>query len=125
MMTRRAVALIVALGLLTAPLAAEAQRPGNVPRIGFLQPGPSHPTRPEAFRQGLRDLGYIEGKNVIVEFRVAREPNEHPALIAELVNLGRCPRDVDYPGRPYGNASDEHHPHRGHDRRPHANGPRC
>jgi len=69
------------------PLAAEAQQTGRIPKIGFLQPGPSHPSRPAAFRQGLRDLGYIEGKNLIVEFRVAREPKEQPVLLAELVNL--------------------------------------
>ena len=74
-------------GLLAAPLAAEAQPAGKVPRIGFLQPGPSLPGRFEAFRQGLRDLGYVEDKNVIIEFRVAREPKEHAALLAELVNL--------------------------------------
>jgi putative tryptophan/tyrosine transport system substrate-binding protein len=84
-MDRRA--FLGVLGLLAAPRAAEAQPAGKVPKIGFLQPGPSLPERFEPFRQGLRDLGYVEGKNVIIEFRVARDPREQAALIAELVNL--------------------------------------
>ena len=87
MIDRRAFLGTLAGTLLAAPLAAEAQPAGKVPRIGFLQPGPSLPGRFEAFRQGFRDLGYVEDKNVIIEFRVAREPKEHAALLAELVNL--------------------------------------
>ena len=86
-MDRRAFIGTLAGTILAAPLAVEAQPAGKVPRIGFLQPGPSLPGRFEAFRQGLRDLGYVEDKNVIIEFRVAREPKEHAALLAELVNL--------------------------------------
>jgi putative tryptophan/tyrosine transport system substrate-binding protein len=83
-MDRRA--LLGVLGLLAAPPAADAQPAAKIPRIGFLQPGPSLPGRLEAFRQGLRELGYVEGKNVIIEVRVAREPKEHAALLAQLVN---------------------------------------
>ncbi len=57
-------AVVLALSLALAPLAAEAQQPTNVPRIGYLS-GPSLSTlaaRIEAFRQGLRELGYVEGK---------------------------------------------------------------
>jgi len=84
-MNRRA--FLGALGLLAAPLAVEAQQAGKIPKIGFLQPGPSLPGRVEAFRQGLRALGYVEGQNLIIEFRIAREPKEQAALVAELVNL--------------------------------------
>jgi putative ABC transport system substrate-binding protein len=56
-------------GLLTAPLAAEAQ-PAKVPRIGYLAVDlAANPQLPEAFRQGLRDLGYVEGRNVVIEYR--------------------------------------------------------
>ena len=54
--------------------AAEAQQPKKVPRIGYVS-GSGDPKTPgpivEAFRQGLRDLGYIEGKNILVEYRYA------------------------------------------------------
>ena len=53
--------------LLAAPVAAEAQPPGKVPRIGFLffgSPGPS--AEVDAFRQGLRELGYVEGQNITI-----------------------------------------------------------
>ena len=59
--------------LLAAPLAGEAQQAATVPRIGFLTminlAGARH--APEAFRQGLRDLGYVEGRNVVIEYRDA------------------------------------------------------
>ena len=52
---------------------AEAQQPGKVPRIGYLssQSLSANSTRIEAFRQGLRELGYVEGKNIVVEYRHA------------------------------------------------------
>jgi hypothetical protein len=58
------------------PLAADAQPPTNVPRIGFLSarvtPTPTTPDpNAEAFRQGLRDLGYLEGTNILVEYLYA------------------------------------------------------
>ena len=84
-MDRRA--FLGALALVLSPLAAEAQPAGKIPKIGFLQPGPSLPGRFEAFRQGLRALGYVEGQNLIIEFRFAREPKEQAVLVAELVNL--------------------------------------
>ena len=69
---------------------AEAQQPKKVPRIGFLT-GVSSPTnsaRHEAFRQGLRELGYVEGKNIVIEYRSAEGKFDRlPALAAELVRL--------------------------------------
>jgi putative ABC transport system substrate-binding protein len=56
------------------PLAARAQQDESIPRIGILWPGASLPAPPrmEAFRQGLRDLGFIDGQNVIIELRYAQ-----------------------------------------------------
>jgi putative ABC transport system substrate-binding protein len=83
--------LIVALGasVLVVPLA-NAQQTANVPRIGFLSAAPlsSITARTEAFRQGLRELGYTEGQNIIVEWRAADEKWERlPELTAELNRL--------------------------------------
>jgi len=80
------------LSLLATPLAADAQRAGKVPRIGVLSTN-SHASEAsvyhlEAFRQGLRDLGYVEGQNITVEYRFAEWQEERlPALAAELVRL--------------------------------------
>ena len=88
-MDRRAFIGILAGGLLAAPLAAEAQPAGKVPRIGFLFSGASGPAREvDTFRQGLRDLGYIEGQNIAIEYRFAGGQVERlPELAAELVRL--------------------------------------
>ena len=59
-------------GLLAAPLAAEGQQPAKVPRIGILSAGAAS-AREEALRQGLRELGYIEGQNVVIEPRYAED----------------------------------------------------
>ncbi len=76
-------------GLLAAPLAAQAQQAGKVPRIGYLANNlAANPHLREAFLQGLRDLGYVEGRNVVIEYRSAEEKVERlPALAAELVSL--------------------------------------
>jgi len=69
---------------------AQAQQSGKLPRIGFLLDTPAETAgaRIEAFRQGLRDLGYIEGKNIIIELRSAEGKTERRAEIsAELVRL--------------------------------------
>jgi putative ABC transport system substrate-binding protein len=88
-MERRAF-LAGAATLFAAPLAAEVQPAGKVARIGFLSPA-SSTTAPhvvEAFRQGLRDLGYVEGQNIVVEYRYANGKAEAlPDLAAELVSL--------------------------------------
>ena len=77
------------LSLLAAPLAAKAQRSGQVPRIGYIGNGnPTTPASPqlEAFRQGPRELGYIEGQTVTIEYRSAEgNADRLPALAAELV----------------------------------------
>jgi putative ABC transport system substrate-binding protein len=76
--------------LLALCLPAEAQQSRKIPRIGVLNggSGSSNTGRHEAFRQGLRDLGYVEGKNIIVESRWADGKIAHlPALAADLVRL--------------------------------------
>src|SRR5215471_596131 len=79
------VVMLIALGF-----PAEAQQPTKIPRIGLLiasSPSPASP-RIEAFRQGLRDLGYVEGKDIIIEYRYGEgKPDRLPALAAELVSL--------------------------------------
>jgi putative tryptophan/tyrosine transport system substrate-binding protein len=88
-MHRRAFIGAVTGGLLAAPLAAKAQQVGKVPRIGFLFSGDSGPAREvDTFRQGLRDLGYVEGQNIAIEYRFAGGQVERlPELAAELVRL--------------------------------------
>jgi len=85
-MRRIRLAVVLALSLLT-PLAASAQQATKVPRIGYLAGNmATAPHLPEAFRQGLRDLGYFEGRNVVIEYRDAEGKLERlPALAAELV----------------------------------------
>jgi putative tryptophan/tyrosine transport system substrate-binding protein len=75
--------------LLALSFPAEAQQPKKVPRIGYLSVGPaSDPARGEAFRQGLRELGYSEGKNIVIEWRYAEGKRDRlPALVVELVRL--------------------------------------
>jgi putative ABC transport system substrate-binding protein len=64
---------LLALALLTAPLAAEAQQAGRVYRIGYLSYSSpaSNPHLIEAFRQGLRELGWVEGQNITIDSRFA------------------------------------------------------
>jgi putative tryptophan/tyrosine transport system substrate-binding protein len=87
-----AIGCIVALilSLLAAPLAIMAQQPPQVHRIGLLRTGSALSDRPslESFRQGLRDLGYIEGQNLVIEERYAEGSDEHLRnLAADLVQL--------------------------------------
>jgi putative ABC transport system substrate-binding protein len=80
--------LITALLLIVS--LVEAQQPKQVPRIGFLATGsaPAVLTRVEAFRRGLRDLGYVEGKNIAIEYRYAAGKSDRlPDLAAELIHL--------------------------------------
>ena len=90
MMDRRAFVIGVGSGLLASPFAAEAQQGTRVPRVGYLSPltASVDASRSEAFRQGLRELGYIEGRNIMVEYRFADGHLDRlPALAGELVRL--------------------------------------
>ena len=91
-MDRRAFISGITVSLLAAPLAAEAQPAGKVPRVGYLSPGsssdPGRQRRFDAFRQGLRELGYVEGQNIAIESRWAEgNYDRHPGHAAELVRL--------------------------------------
>ena len=81
--------IVVAVALLIA-ITVEAQQEKKIPRIGFLiasSPSPGSP-RVEAFRQGLWELRYVEGKNIVVEYRYGEgKPDRLPALVADLVRL--------------------------------------
>src|SRR5580765_5781109 len=82
--------LLLVLLLISCNLAA-AQQPKKVPRIGFVS-GIGNPSNPgpnvAGFRQGLRDFGYIEGKNILVEYRYTEgKGDRNPSLVAELVQL--------------------------------------
>jgi len=82
-----------AAAVLAAPLAAEGQQPAKIARIGYLSylgtnNRSASPHLHEAFLQGLRDLGYVEGRNLVIEYRRAEGKLERlPALAAELVAL--------------------------------------
>jgi putative tryptophan/tyrosine transport system substrate-binding protein len=71
------------------PLAARAQQPAKVARIGYLGLGPASAwsSRVEALRAGLRDLGWVEGRNIVIEFRWADRVEQLPGLAAELVRM--------------------------------------
>ena len=76
--------------LLAVAVIAEAQQPKKVPRIGYPKPGsvPYASARTEAIRQSLRELGYVEGKNIVIEHRYAEGNLDRlPELAAELVRL--------------------------------------
>ena len=91
-MKRAAVpSILIAVVLLALGVTAEAQQTKKVPRIGWLlfdSPSSANTARNEAFRQGLSDLGYIEGQNLIIEHRYAEgKVDRLPDLAAELVRL--------------------------------------
>jgi putative tryptophan/tyrosine transport system substrate-binding protein len=90
-MKSKSVSWLLITVLLIAFSSTEAQQPTKIPRIGFL--GASSPSaisaRIEAFRLGLRELGYVEGKNIVIEYRYAEGKLDRlPGLAAELVRLG-------------------------------------
>ena len=90
MIDRRTFVGGVAGALLAAPLAARAQQAGKVYRIGILEaiPAAQNAANLEALRKGLRDLGYVEGRNLIIEYRSADGRAERfPDLASELVRL--------------------------------------
>ena len=88
MMNRRTF-IVTTAGLLAAPLGAEAQQAAKIARIGWLGDNPAgNPHLRQAFLQGLRDLGYVEGRNLVIEYRNAEGKFERPpGLAAELVAL--------------------------------------
>jgi putative ABC transport system substrate-binding protein len=89
-MDRRRFLLTSLAGALAAPLTAAAQLPTKIWRIGYLGPvSPSAGARLlESFRQGLRELGYVEGRNISIDYRWAEgSPDRFPALAAELIQL--------------------------------------
>jgi putative tryptophan/tyrosine transport system substrate-binding protein len=89
-MDRRTFIGAIAGGLLAAPLAASAQQAGKVYRIGILEtiPASQNAAKLDALRKGLRDLGYVEGRNLIIEYRSADGRAERfPDLASELVRL--------------------------------------
>jgi len=75
--------------LLALSFPAKAQQAQKVPRIGYLtaSSASSQASRLDAFRQGLHELGYVEGKNIVIEYRYAEGLDRVPALAAELVGL--------------------------------------
>ncbi|MBI2154617.1 MAG: ABC transporter substrate-binding protein [Candidatus Rokubacteria bacterium] len=88
-LTKAAFALTLTLGTLAAPLGADAQQPAKVRRIGFLlADSPARWPYTEVFRQGLGELGWVEGQNITIEYRWAEGNLERlPDLAAELVRL--------------------------------------
>jgi putative tryptophan/tyrosine transport system substrate-binding protein len=92
-MTRCRIRLLATLALLVAPLAATAQPRGHLPLVAVLSPATAEALSEsglglEAFRPGLRDLGYVEGQTILLEYRHADwQPDRLPALAAELVRL--------------------------------------
>jgi len=71
------------------PLGVRAQQPAKIARIGFLglEPAAAQSSRIKALRAGLRDLGYVDGKNIVIEFRWAETVEQLPKLAAELVRM--------------------------------------
>lgn len=79
--------IMLAVGLFTTPLASGAQRPGKIPRVGFLRTYPV-PNLEEAFRQGLRELGYVEGQTLLIESRYWQGDGVRLAeVVADLIRL--------------------------------------
>ena len=88
MLSRRAL-LAGMVGVLAEARGTHAQAPGRIPRIGILAPGQPPLVHAEAFREGLRGLGYVDGQNVILEWRwEAGDPDRYPSLAADLVRAG-------------------------------------
>jgi putative ABC transport system substrate-binding protein len=89
-MNEKIFALALGVLLFALCLSAQAQQPTKIARIGYLSAGDpvSRGDRIEAFRQGLKELGYIEGKNIIIEYRFAEaRPGRLPELAQDLVRL--------------------------------------
>jgi len=86
----RVLSILFLVGMLAVAVIAEAQQPTKIPRVGYLAANSLSDisARVEAFRQGLRELGYVEGKNIVYEWRSSEGKFDRlPALAAELVRL--------------------------------------
>ena len=123
---RKIFCIVLCAMLLALSYPAKAQQPNKIPRIGFVSgtdpknPGPTV----EAFQQGLRDRGYVDQQNLVIEYRYGQDMNERsPAVVAELVQLNV---DVLVVGGPPGNtgsqAGNQNDPHRHNDADPVAAG---
>ncbi len=90
-MNKRILLSLTAVIVMAFAFQADAQQRGKIPHIGILSPSApdrAPPENLEAFRQGLRDLGYVEGRNIILEYRWAENrEDQYPALVAELIRL--------------------------------------
>lgn len=90
-MRRREFITLLGSAAVGFPLAARAQQVGKVPRIGYLSPGSASPgplAYHDEFQRGLRELGYVEGRNIVIEYRFADGKFDRlAALAAELVQL--------------------------------------
>jgi putative ABC transport system substrate-binding protein len=86
-MSQKILCFALSAMLLALCFPAEAQQPTKIPRIGYQSAGSSG-EREEAFRQGLRELGYVEGQNIVIEWRFAQgKPDQVPRNAAGLVQL--------------------------------------
>ena len=87
-MTKKLLIRLLATVFVATVSLAEAQQPGKIPTIGFMRGGSPTDPEVEAFRQGLRELGYVEGKNIIIDFRNTEGKTDRFAgVAAELVRL--------------------------------------
>ena len=87
-MMKRIIGLALGSILLALGLPAQAQQPTKISRIGYVMTRFLDPVRSEALRQGLRELGYVEGKTIVIEWRSAEgKRDRYPELLAELVRL--------------------------------------
>jgi putative ABC transport system substrate-binding protein len=87
---RKTAPLSILVVVLAAAMIAEAQQAGKIPRIGVLMSGSRSTAKPrlKAFQEGLRELGYVEGKNIVLEYRYAEgRPETLPKRVDELVQL--------------------------------------
>ena len=116
MIRRREFITLVGGAVITRPVAVHAQQPVKLPKIGYLGLGSglssAYAKRVEALRNGLRALGWVEGKTIAIEFRWADKVDQLPALASELV---RVPVDVIFANsstqveaRPAGDADNSH-----------------
>ena len=85
-MIRKSFVWILATIFLTT-VSAEAQQTKKIPRIGYLSTSAGETPASEAFRQGLRDLGYIEGQNIVVEYRWVDGKFDR---LSDLAEIGRA-----------------------------------